>query len=1110
MINISTQFHADLSDAPAGEDHWVSVAGKRIPLVPHTDETRAAAFAAAPLLQADRAGCRVTHYAAEAVPIASTTVIRVHLRHSLKTSPNAVGRTGVSHSAIYVPPVGDRLAALAPDHVEHTRIDYVSTAKSFLFHHPDIINNDTKLSSLILNDYMTDDETISLAVNNLALTMRSLGPPTETGGWANLVPFQMPADPDDDIDHPTDDDAAADATPRRARSTSGETYYSQVPTTAVQTAAFEPIKPLLIRIKNAQEFKDKKWTVEPGQAVVPAAPSPQMVEAGTIRLATPSPTGEAAAAPQGDNWQAAVSNTNAISGLTTSIAIKNAAQKQITITMENTYIRYLAAYIRFYDADGNALSVPNWKPDGAGIAYDVVTDLDIQYDDVRYIGYLAPMNNVLAIPFGPAGELVVDVTFPPGAVSASVYGSGLGTGHDRWPKTPVFGGVLTGVFNLGVPAFMLGFGVAAQTYKPLYDIIDGLSKNKKFIALVGTVVLGWSGYIAGGSAYNKKMNWSSFTSLVSLIFGKAAGKALLWVEAELAGGEIEDEIPFAGWIMLAINIAAGIAQMAETIVEVATSDWNIENTVATTITTTVTVHPDPRHAAFPVGQAGAARSIVAKMTYQDQKRGTVLQTVSVPDGSTAASLAAVFAGNTLGGQVKFEVDFYVGTWLAAKATTGYMPNDDAHVADVTVYLVQYPVPLTAQSVYTHSQLLTYADDAFAWTTTATAPTATITSRDISATGNAFGDWTSITLSQRAGMLGIAWQAAGLGIVDCQNGASGQLYAFQNLDIPGTPMSAVKFPTCGFTGQTRLIYDPYPPKFLMKDGNWVLNPNTNQPQPDPNDNPLGDYYVDPRSAGIDFDSGGGFHLRKVTLDAGTPFDTSASQLSYGRFTFFPDSVALHPSGILVGISSKYQKLQVVTLVREGAADTDVPLATVGSGPAEDEAREGLMFYPVSVTCAYDGTIIVLEDTKSSTGTSTTVVSRLSAYDLHMNPVRRFFDQDGNPSQWLYLDDSANLNYLDLASVGDDQMTYIYVLYYTGQGANPSDYSMAIYTCGTTKPAGNPLVTTPSFTAARVTVDMWHTAYALNTKGSDFDYGAAAARLAEAAAQLRTVQQLRRGK
>ena len=35
-------------------------------------------------------------------------------------------------------------------------------------------------------------------------------------------------------------------------------------------------------------------------------------------------------------------------------------------------------------------------------------------------------------------------------------------------------------------------------------------------------------------------------------------------------------------------------------------------------------------------------------------------------------------------------------------------------------------------------------------------------------------------------------------------------------------------------------------------------------------------------------------------------------------------------------------------------------------------------------------------------------------------------------------------------------------------------------------------------------------ALNSKGADFDYSAAAARLAEAAAQLRTVQQMRRQK
>lgn len=68
--------------------------------------------------------------------------------------------------------------------------------------------------------------------------------------------------------------------------------------------------------------------------------------------------------------------------------------------------------------------------------------------------------------------------------------------------------------------------------------------------------------------------------------------------------------------------------------------------------------------------------------------------------------------------------------------------------------------------------------------------------------------------------------------------------------------------------------------------------------------------------------------------------------------------------------------------------------------------------------------------------------------------------------------------DICAVGDQTMTYIYVLYYAGTGTNASDYSMSIYHYGETAPAANPLVTTPNLAAAKVTVDMWHTLYALN--------------------------------
>ncbi len=140
--------------------------------------------------------------------------------------------------------------------------------------------------------------------------------------------------------------------------------------------------------------------------------------------------------------------------------------------------------------------MPDWKPDGAGIVHNVVAGVGLQYDDIRFLGMLSPKINVFAIPIPPDGELSVQATFLADAVSASVKGSGLGTGANPRPPTPALGGSLTGVFNLGGPAFMLGFGVAAQTHRPLYDIIKDLAGNKGFIALVAG---GFSTYPIGSS-----------------------------------------------------------------------------------------------------------------------------------------------------------------------------------------------------------------------------------------------------------------------------------------------------------------------------------------------------------------------------------------------------------------------------------------------------------------------------------------------------------------------------------------------------------------------------------------------------------------------------------
>jgi len=139
----------------------------------------------------------------------------------------------------------------------------------------------------------------------------------------------------------------------------------------------------------------------------------------------------------------------------------------------------------------------------------------------------------------------------------------------------------------------------------------------------------------------------------------------------------------------------------------------------------------------------------------------------------------------------------------------------------------------------------------------------------------------------------------------------------------------------------------------------------------------------------------------------------------------------------------------------------------------------MFYPVAVSCSYDGTILVLEDTKSDTANTEVVLARIQAFDLRGRPVNRFFDANNQPTPFLVLSTAGENTYLDLVVIGDQMLTYMYVLYYTGDGSLASDYNMAIYQYGNAPPKTSPLlVTTNKIATAKIAVDLWHTAYALN--------------------------------
>ena len=414
--------------------------------------------------------------------------------------------------------------------------------------------------------------------------------------------------------------------------------------------------------------------------------------------------------------------------------------------------------------------------------------------------------------------------------------------------------------------------------------------------------------------------------------------------------------------------------------------------------------------------------------------------------------------------------------MAAKAQTTFLENDEIHAGNVPIYLVEIPKPLNSESIYSHAALLTYQDDEFDWDDQAEAPTATLHDLNNSNSGNNISDLANLSLSQRFAGIGMSWKSYGTGLADASTEASNtQLYAFQNVDIPMIPMDDVKFTDYGFSEQAALVYDVYPPSFRMVNGEYVIGPN-GKPLPSPNSINLGDYYIDPQKATDSIDSGGGYHLRKVDITGSTNFDpNSGEQLSYGRFPYFPDHVTIHPTGHVIGISQQYSKVMILNLSENGAADDALPVARDYAGLAQDANRQGLLFRPIAVSCSYDGTILILDSyTNEQTQDSYT---RIQAFDLLGRPVSTFFDDDENPTPFLELP-TDNVTYLDMVAVGNKKMTYMYVLYYEGDGSDVQDYKVAIYQYGDQPPATNPLVTTSGVPAARIQVDMWHTLYTLN--------------------------------
>ena len=704
-----------------------------------------------------------------------------------------------------------------------------------------------------------------------------------------------------------------------------------------------------------------------------------------------------------------------------SVSVTDQASRTVQLQFRNAYLRYLSAYVQFANESGD-LPVANPAKEDTSRA--------------KFLSWINSNYTILGIPlFGndiPQSSVQFDV--PADASIAKVYFGSLGLGGQAFCPESLDGSILTLILNLGVPTILLAAGIAMTG-----ALINQLSKQigvgvvqvlrASLPLILGTTVPDIANGIFG--AANSHSAIGVLTSLGNAIISAffASGEAATFLVelgvAVIAGQAIDCTGPIA-LIFRAIAVLAEVAMIAQTVGEVLASPAIFINELCLTQTTTVTISHDMNDFQFPA----TARKYEVILTYDSASKVAHKQCGMIEPGRTA-DIVAVFDGVPSGGMVT--VDVYltsdsgciVGRSTGQDGTTpgpyGPVPGTQA---SINLRIKELLIPLLQTTQYLHDLKLEYENGQHVWVESA-APTATLADLG-QGEENALYDLNGITISQRTGMAGYAFRAGGQGVPFCGQTLTGIEYMVQNVFLGENPDSGLKQLPCGFEQVAGIVYDRLGPVSGIG-RNFFL-----QPTPD------------------------GFFVQSITLDDTTPINVQ-NPLSWGVFSQALDSLAVVPTGYVVGVNRMNHQMQILELppaaVDAGQAPQAVPFAVTKMGLG---TRAGLLTAPVAVA-VIDATILILEDGNQ----------RIQAVDVSGNPVLIF--QNGT-SNIVTLEQGTGITYLDL---GVEGMGYLYVLSFVNDGMTAEDYRLDIY-----DPQGNFLTRTTGVAAARLAVDTFRNVYTLN--------------------------------
>jgi hypothetical protein len=704
-----------------------------------------------------------------------------------------------------------------------------------------------------------------------------------------------------------------------------------------------------------------------------------------------------------------------------SVSVTNQASRTVQLQFRNAYLRYLSAYVQFANESGD-LPVANPTKEDTSRAH--------------FLSWINSNYTVLGIPlFGnDIPQSSVQFNVPADASIAKVYFGSLGLGGQAFCPESLDGSILTLILNLGVPTILLAAGIAmtGALIKALSEqigvtVVQVIRASLPLIlgATVPDIANGIFGTANSGNAVGVLTSLGNAVISAFFASGEAATFLVELGVAVIAGQAIDCTGPIA-LIFRAIAVVADLAMIAQTVGEVLASPALFINELCLTQTTTVTISHDMNDFQFP----STARKYEVILTYDSASKVAHKQCGTIEPGRTQ-DIVAVFEGVPSGGTVTVDVYLTSDSGCIVGRSTGqdgmtpgpYGPVPGTQ-AEISFRIKEQLIPLLQTTQYLHDVKLEYQNGAHVWVEGA-APTATIANLG-QGQENALYDLNGITISQRTGMAGYAFRAGGQGVPFCGQTLSGIEYMVQNVFLGQDPNSGLKQLPCGFEQVAGIVYDRLGPVTGIG-RNFFLQPTPN-----------------------------GFFVQSITLDDATPINLQ-NPLSWGVFSQALDSLAVVPTGFVVGVNSLNHQMQILELppaaVDAAQAPQAVPFAVTKMGLG---TRAGLLADPVAVA-VIDATILILENGNQ----------RIQAVDVSGNPVLIF--QNGT-SNIVNLEPGMGITYLDL---GVEGMGYLYVLSFVNDGMAAADYRLDVY-----DPQGNFLTRTTGVAAARLAVDTFRNVYTLN--------------------------------